>query len=469
MIAAKAVKDRDGSELGQYFAMNSKLWTMQVVLFVVIAAYVAALLLLTSQGVRLTRWGLPAVIGLAAVTAGALDPLDPFGASIDPARLPVKWWVLAALVLPVVTALLVTRLAARDPRATAATASGQGTLAACVAMAAGALLLTVLTSVTIVLFPHRVPSRRNRLRRARARPAPGTTSLSRWRCGRSTNTRSASARRAKPASCSCCWPRSLASSSAASPPLSPPRGSPTRSPPAPGPAAAMMGGVPPHQATHEVTVDAGRGLVIKRYRSWSRGEPAREWAALTLLAEFAPGLAPAPARAALQADPPEIVMSFVRGTVPGARVTPHDAEALGVALDRRRAADDDDVLGQGAVLGQGDGNLANFLWDGGQVRIVDFEDSGPGDRAFELAVLVEHLSAWPGARLDTGPFLARFCLTDPEKTRLTECRRLSALFWLLMLLPGGPASTQPARHTRPAGQPPAHPAGLMLLGWRPPG
>jgi aminoglycoside phosphotransferase (APT) family kinase protein len=259
----------------------------------------------------------------------------------------------------------------------------------------------------------------------------------------------------------------------------------------------MMGGVPRHQATHEVTVDAARGVVVKRYRSWSRGEPAREWAALTLLAEFAPGLAPAPLRVALQANPPEIVMSFVRGTVPGARVTPHDAEALGVALDRlwgsvprarlapafgtepmpaafarrvrsmagsarpvpdgplarqalsagtawlasaaldrRRAADED------AVLGQGDPNLANFLWDGGQVKIVDFEDSGPSDRAFELAVLVEHLSAWPGARLDTGPFLARFSLTGPERTRLTEYRRLSALFWLLMLLPGGPASTR---------------------------
>lgn len=96
----------------------------------------------------------------------------------------------------------------------------------------------------------------------------------------------------------------------------------------------MMGRVPPHQATHEVTVDAGQGLVVKRYRSWSRGEPAREWAALTLLAEFAPGLAPVPVRAALQAEPPEIVMSFVRGTVPGARVTPTEAGALGVALER---------------------------------------------------------------------------------------------------------------------------------------
>jgi aminoglycoside phosphotransferase (APT) family kinase protein len=264
-----------------------------------------------------------------------------------------------------------------------------------------------------------------------------------------------------------------------------------------------MGGVPPHQATHEVTVDAGRGVVVKRYRSWSRGEPAREWAALTLLAEFAPGLAPVPLRAALQADPPEIVMSFVRGTVPGARVTSAAADALGVALDRlwcsvprarlapafgtepvpavfarrvrsmagparavpgdslaqqalsagaawlassalgrRRAADQDAVPGQGAVLGQGDGNLANFLWDGGQVRIVDFEDSGLSDRAFELAVLVEHLSAWPDARLDPGSFLARFSLSGPQRARLTEYRRLSALFWLLMLLPGGPASTR---------------------------
>src|SRR5262245_59556183 len=58
--------------------------------------------------------------------------------------------------------------------------------------------------------------------------------------------------------------------------------------------------------------------------------------------------------------------------------------------------------GQGlpAVFGQGDTNLANFLWDGERVRIVDFEDSGLSDRAFELAVLVEHLSAWSDSGLD---------------------------------------------------------------------
>ena len=47
--------------------------------------------------------------------------------------------------------------------------------------------------------------------------------------------------------------------------------------------------------THEVCIYQDRCLVVKRFRSWDRGEPAREWAALTLLAESAPGLAPAPA------------------------------------------------------------------------------------------------------------------------------------------------------------------------------
>ena len=32
------------------------------------------------------------------------------------------------------------------------------------------------------------------------------------------------------------------------------------------------------------------------------------------------------------------------------------------------------------VFGQGDGNLANYLWDGERVRLVDFEDSGQAPR-----------------------------------------------------------------------------------------
>jgi hypothetical protein len=246
-------------------------------------------------------------------------------------------------------------------------------------------------------------------------------------------------------------------------------------------------------ATHEIHVDADRGVVIKRFRSWDRREPAREWTALVLLAEYAPGLAAAPVRAELTADPPVIEMSRLPGVpLGGAPPSAMQADALALALGRLwnavprgrltelgglgpnasqlidrvtamlaaehamgdhalvrqawRAGRDWffsgalDVLGGGdVVLGQGDANLANFLWDGTQIRIVDFEDSGPSDRAFELAVLVEHLSAWSDAGVSAEVCLALFDLTAAEQVRVREYRRLSALFWLMMLLPGSPA------------------------------
>jgi thiamine kinase-like enzyme len=94
------------------------------------------------------------------------------------------------------------------------------------------------------------------------------------------------------------------------------------------------------------------------------------------------------------------------------------------------------------ILGQGDPNFANFLWDGGRVRLVDFEDCGPSDRGFELAILVEHLSAWSDTRLDADTFLALFDLTSAERGRVRTCRRLAALFWLILLRPGGSASAR---------------------------
>lgn len=235
--------------------------------------------------------------------------------------------------------------------------------------------------------------------------------------------------------------------------------------------------------------------MIKRFRSWNRGEPVREWTALSLLAELAPGLAPTPIRADLDTYPPTIAMSWLPGTqLGGAPLPSGEADALTLALDTlwqsvppgrqqphlgsalnstalanqvrlmleasRKTIDDSLVqcayssasawldsgvldrtifLDEDLVLGQGDCNLANFLWDGSRIRIVDFEDSGLSDRAFELANLVEHISAWSDAGLDADSFLARFSLTRSEKTRLGEFRRLAALFWLLMLLPGAPA------------------------------
>jgi Phosphotransferase enzyme family len=261
--------------------------------------------------------------------------------------------------------------------------------------------------------------------------------------------------------------------------------------------------------THQVSFDPERQVVVKRFLCAGRGEPAREWRALTLLAEHAPGLAPEPIRADLSASPPVIEMSLLPGeplgglpltqaqesalvrglgqlwqSVPVGRVCllpgesgneaqlvlavtelaaeHHDlgddpvvrtARAAGAdwltwAVDIGALASGDesgDVArspGRQPVFGQGDANLANFLWDGELVRIVDFEDSGLSDRALELAIFVEHISAWSEAGLDGDRFADAFDLSLAERVRLADCRRLAALDWLLLLRPGGGASSR---------------------------
>jgi aminoglycoside phosphotransferase (APT) family kinase protein len=244
--------------------------------------------------------------------------------------------------------------------------------------------------------------------------------------------------------------------------------------------------------THQVSVDREGQVVVKRYLDSHRGEPAREWRALQLLAEHAPRLAPEPISADLDASPPSIVMSLLPGEPLGGRpLTAPQEGALAVAvgqlwqavpvelvapvpgevdtraelvqvvrdwLDSADPGPDGPVrdgltsaaawlagttlraasAGPGRVddsmprvLGQGDANPANFLWDGELVRIVDFEDSGVSDRAFELAVLVEHVSAWRDAGLDGDRFIARFDLSATEQSQLADWRRLLALYWLL--------------------------------------
>jgi Phosphotransferase enzyme family len=246
--------------------------------------------------------------------------------------------------------------------------------------------------------------------------------------------------------------------------------------------------------THQVSVDHEGQVVVKRYVDSHRGEPAREWRALQLLAEHAPRLAPEPISADLDASPPSIVMSLVPGEPLGGRpLTAPQEGALAVAVGQLWQAVPVELVvpvpgevdtraelvqvvsdwlasvdpgpdavvrealasaaawltgttvlavtsGRGRiddsmprVLGQGDANLANFLWDGELVRIVDFEDSGVSDRAFELAVLVEHVSAWRDGGLDADRFIARFDLSATEQAHLAGWRRLLALYWLLRL------------------------------------
>ncbi len=241
--------------------------------------------------------------------------------------------------------------------------------------------------------------------------------------------------------------------------------------------------------THVVEIDGDQ--VIKRFRSWGRGEHLREWRALTLLASYAPGLAPAPLSADLTSEPPCVRMSRVAGRpLDGQTVTPRHLDAAAAAIGRLHAAVPRGVvaslppqpwLGAGAVsrmrsiaagtrepggdalarsafdagmgwlgraaeprpgprsvvFGQGDGNLANYLWDGERVRLVDFEDSGRSDRAYELAAFAEHLSVWDGAGVGAGALLERFELTAAEHERVLFFRRAFAFYWLLKLLGQG--------------------------------
>lgn len=243
------------------------------------------------------------------------------------------------------------------------------------------------------------------------------------------------------------------------------------------------------QSTHDVTL--GEDHVVKRYRSFDRGEPDREWAALVLLHEHAPGLAPAPLERRTTEGAPEIVMSRLPGTPLGdAPLTPEQVVAVAAALravhavpltgtdlplrrsgpaemlaelrewvDEPRAELDagveatlaaarawlhGDEAGRLAgplaeeVFTLADGNLANLLWDGERCRVVDFEDSGRSDPAYELADLLEHVTVWLPGLVDPDEMAAALGFTEAQRVRLLGFRRVLAVFWLLMLLPGNP-------------------------------
>ncbi|WP_326636286.1 aminoglycoside phosphotransferase family protein [Streptosporangium sp. NBC_01755] len=250
----------------------------------------------------------------------------------------------------------------------------------------------------------------------------------------------------------------------------------------------------PNFSTHHL--ELGDEVVIKRYASWDRGEPHREWTALTLLAEYAPGLAPAPIEAALDADPPVITMSRLPGRVlRGTLATGEQLAALATALNLlhqipaqvveavepapwgpvvavdkvRTLADKQPDLGEdllvrrafqaGAawlasatpdklttnplppVLGLADGNHANVLWDDHERRVwlIDWEDSGRSDRAFELGEVTEHISRVDGT-LNAERLLAHIDLAPGEAERVRDFRLLIALGWFLQLGPDGPAT-----------------------------
>jgi Ser/Thr protein kinase RdoA (MazF antagonist) len=242
-------------------------------------------------------------------------------------------------------------------------------------------------------------------------------------------------------------------------------------------------------STHGVTLGATE--VRKEFVPDHEERAEREWECLTVLAAHAPGLAPRPLRRE-DGDTPVIVMERLPGEPLAPRpLTTTQTAALGVALRRlydvplaaardagvgpRRygptghasmlvdwLADDPDLgecrdpvlVGEAVgaarayladprlpeprltALGIADLNPANVLWDGRVMRLVDFEDGGLSDPAYELADHVEHLgSRLPGV-YDARALVDAVGLDVEGRDRMTAYRPLWAAFWLAMLLPG---------------------------------
>lgn len=243
--------------------------------------------------------------------------------------------------------------------------------------------------------------------------------------------------------------------------------------------------------THDLTFTATE--VRKRYVSWDRGEADREWGCLTLLAHHAPGVAPRPLRRETCDGSPVVVLERLPGEpLGGAPLTPEQTCSLGRALRRlydvpleaiRAAQISERLYGpttlpqavtewlsdspdlaecrdpglvadavdaalawlaspdslpepQLVALGISDLNPANILWDGQTCRLVDFEDGGLTDPAFELADHVEHIAGRLSGVFDQAALVDAVGLPAEARKRMRAYRPLWAAFWLAVLLPG---------------------------------
>lgn len=242
------------------------------------------------------------------------------------------------------------------------------------------------------------------------------------------------------------------------------------------------------------TQDVSLGpVVVKRFRSYERGEHRREWLSLRLLDHFSPGLTPRPLSADLDAHLPVITMTRLPGDPLGDRPLPQaTVAAIAIALDRLHSAvpvriaeqvapshghahrnlgrlrdlldahpgtpDDPtmtaavaaarrwlrsaeatsatDLDAVPSVYGREDHNLANFLADGDAgghgLTLVDFEDAGRSDRATETAALVEHHASRGTPDAGWQPLLDAV----DDQARLRAARRYHASFWVVLMLPG---------------------------------
>jgi hypothetical protein len=243
-----------------------------------------------------------------------------------------------------------------------------------------------------------------------------------------------------------------------------------------------------------------RDACVKVYRVDDRNRAQREWRALTALAELQYAEAPKPY--GFDPDPvlPVVVMELVAGAPLGdqpltapqltalyhahARLfqitpdaLPGDAlpEVSTTASQMRRRVEQaydtltttnatDPVARQALdcwqawingpdpelldapvlpVVGRGDPNLRNCLWDGHTLRLIDLEYAGWSDRAHELADLIEHPESHATPDTTWKRFVDRFDLPTAEDQRLRAARRLLALFWVSRMWPSSHEPVSP--------------------------
>ncbi|MEC3974906.1 aminoglycoside phosphotransferase family protein [Amycolatopsis sp. H20-H5] len=114
---------------------------------------------------------------------------------------------------------------------------------------------------------------------------------------------------------------------------------------------------------------------------------------------------------------------------------PHTYD-MQLLLDAWSAHGDAEILLEPAprIFSRGDSNLLNWLWDGTDARVVDWEFAGYSDTAYDAAELVEHLSAraiddawWISLLPDLG-------INDENRCRrFLAAQRTVALRWLSVL------------------------------------
>jgi hypothetical protein len=237
-----------------------------------------------------------------------------------------------------------------------------------------------------------------------------------------------------------------------------------------------------------VSTEAHQHICIKVYLVDDRRRAEREWSALQFLAAHQPGLAPEPLWFVPDPEFPIVSMSFVAGQpLHPAQVPAQALHALTHALQQlyalqspvhtypyrrvgaaaecvRRIENWAAALGESgddmlveyaqpvihqwldssdrellqepaqAVFARGDPNLANCLWDGTRVRLIDLEYAGWSDIAFELADLVEHINARSISDDNWAGFVAHFITPRSSMyKRFRAAQRTCALLWILLL------------------------------------